>query len=93
MIIHRDVLKLLKNDLGKQKALLIMGARQVGKTTLLRALSENWDNTLWLTGDELETQKMFENPTIVRLKAELAGVKYLIVDEAQRLPNVGLSLK
>jgi len=40
MIIHRDVLKLLKNDLGKQKALLIMGARQVGKTTLLRALSD-----------------------------------------------------
>ena len=92
-MIRRDVLKLLKNDLGKQKALIIMGARQVGKTTLLQALSANWENTLWLTGDEWETQKMFENPTIARLKTELAGVKCLIVDEAQRLPNVGLGLK
>ena len=92
-MIQREISKLLKNDLGKQKALVIMGARQVGKTTLLRALSEKWEHTLWLTGDELETQKMFENPTITRLKTELAGVKYLIIDEAQRLPNVGLSLK
>ena len=92
-MIQRDVIKLLKNDLGKHKALILMGARQVGKTTLLRALSKDWDNALWLTGDELETQKMFENPTITRLKTELAGVKYLIVDEAQRLPNVGLGLK
>ena len=92
-MIPRDVIKLLKNDLGKRKALVIMGARQVGKTTLLQALSRNWENVLWLTGDELETQKMFENPTITRLGTELAGVKYLIVDEAQRLPNMGLSFK
>ena len=93
MIIYRHLLKALKNDLGKNKALLMMGARQVGKTTLLRALSDNWDDSLWLTGDELETQKMFENPTIARLKEELAGVKFLVVDEAQRLPNVGLCFK
>ena len=92
-MIPRDVLKLLTDDLGKRKALIIMGARQVGKTTLLQALSKDWENVLWLTGDELETQKMFENPTITRLKTELAGVKFLIVDEAQRLPNVGLGLK
>jgi predicted AAA+ superfamily ATPase len=36
---------------------------------------------------------MFENPTIARFQTELAGVKYLIIDEAQRLPNVGLGLK
>ena len=92
-MIRRDILKLLNNDLGKQKALILMGARRVGKTTLLQELSKNWENVLWLTGDELETQKMFENPTITRFKTELAGVKFLIVDEAQRLHNVGLGLK
>ena len=92
-MIFRDVLKLLANDLGKRKALILMGARQVGKTTLLQELSKEWGNVLWLTGDELETQKMFENPTIARLKAELSGVKILIIDEAQRLSNVGLGLK
>ena len=92
-MIPRNVLKLLCNDLEKHKALILLGARQVGKTTLLRTLSKDWENVLWLTGDELETQRIFENPTITRLKTEFAGVKYLIVDEAQRLPNVGLGLK
>jgi predicted AAA+ superfamily ATPase len=92
-MIPRYVSNLLSNDLNKLKALILLGARQVGKTTLLQALSKNWEKLLWLTGDELETQQMFENPTITRLKAELAGVKFLIIDEAQRLPNVGLGLK
>jgi len=92
-MIPRDVFKLLYNDLGKQKALILLGPRQVGKTTLLQSLSKNWDNVLWLTGDELETQQMFENPTIARFQAEFSGVNYLIIDEAQRLPNVGLGLK
>jgi len=92
-MIPRDVFKLLYNDLGKKKALILLGPRQVGKTTLLQSLSKNWDNVLWLTGDELETQQMFENPTIARFQTEFAGVKYLIIDEAQRLPNVGLGLK
>jgi predicted AAA+ superfamily ATPase len=92
-MILRDVFTLLQNDLNKQKVLLLLGSRQVGKTTLLQALSKDWENTLWLTGDELETQRMFENPNITRFAAELAGVTVLIVDEAQRLPNVGLGLK
>ena len=92
-MIPRDVLTICNNDVNKHKALILLGARQVGKTTLLRALSKDWENTLWLTGDELETQKMFENPTITRLLAELSGVQFLIIDEAQRLPNVGLGLK
>jgi len=92
-MILRDVQNLLLNDLNKRKALILLGARQVGKTTLLQTLSKDWQNVLWLTGDELETQQMFENPTITRFRAELAGVKFLIIDEAQRLPNVGLGLK
>ena len=71
----------------------MLGARQVGKTTLFQDLSKAWNDTLWLTGDELETQRLFENPTITRFKAEFSGIKYLIIDEAQRLPNVGLGLK
>ena len=92
-MIKRYLLENLKKDLNKNKALLLLGARQVGKTTLLQDLSKSWNDTLWLTGDELETQRMFENPTTTRFKAEFSGIKYLIIDEAQRLPNVGLGLK
>ena len=93
IMILRDVYKQLFNDLDKQKALILLGPRQVGKTTLLQSLSKDWEDVLWLTGDELETQQIFENPTIARFKTELSGIKYLIIDEAQRLPNVGLGLK
>ena len=92
-MVKRNLLEILKKDLHKNKALILLGARQVGKTTLLQDLSKSWNNTLWLTGDELEMQRLFENPTITRLKAEFSGIKYLIIDEAQRLPNVGLGLK
>jgi predicted AAA+ superfamily ATPase len=92
-MVKRDLSNLLQKDLGKKKALILLGARQVGKTTLLQDLSKTWDQTLWLTGDELETQRLFENPTTTRFKAEFSGVKNLIIDEAQRLPNVGLGLK
>jgi len=92
-MVKRELTEILKKDLHKNKALILLGARQVGKTTLLQNLSKTWNNTLWLTGDELETQRLFENPTITRFKAEFSGVKYLIIDEAQRLPNVGLGLK
>ena len=92
-MIKRYLLEKLKKDLNKNKVLLLLGARQVGKTTLFQDLSKAWNDTLWLTGDELETQRLFENPTITRFKAEFSRIKYLIVDEAQRLPNVGLGLK
>jgi len=92
-MVTRYLLENLKKDLNKNKALILLGARQVGKTTLLQDLSKTWNNTLWLTGDELETQRLFENPTITRFKAEFSGINNLIVDEAQRLPNVGLGLK
>ena len=93
IMIKRNLSEIIKKDLHKKKALILLGTRQVGKTTLLHDLAKSWDNTLWLTGDELETQRLFENPTITRFKAEFSGIKYLIVDEAQRLPNVGLGLK
>lgn len=92
-MIARDILNLIRKDLKKNKALILLGARQVGKTTLLQMISKDWEDVLWLTGDELITQQMFENPTITRFKTEFSGVKFLIIDEAQRLPNVGLGLK
>jgi predicted AAA+ superfamily ATPase len=92
-MIKRNVQTILKNDLHKGKALVLLGARQVGKTTLFQELMKNADSVVWLTGDEIETQRMFENPTITRFAAEFTGVKYLVIDEAQRLQNVGLGLK
>ena len=48
-MIKRNLSEILKKDLHKNKALILLGARQVGKTTLLQDLSKAWNDTLWLT--------------------------------------------
>ena len=70
-----------------------MGARQVGKSTLLETIFRDRDNILWMTGDDLDVQELFGQMTSTRLKALLGNAKTLIVDEAQRIPDIGLRLK
>ena len=83
----------IRNYLGDGKAIILMGARQVGKTTLLKSIFENSNDVLWLNGDEADVRDLFENPSAVRLKQFLGNKKTLVIDEAQRIPEIGLKLK
>lgn len=78
--------------LNSGKAIIIYGARQVGKTTLLRQAITAPD-TLWLNGDEADVRALFENPTSSRIKSVIGKSKTLVVDEAQRITDIGLCLK
>ncbi len=96
-MITRILEKELKNKLFKNKAIIILGARQTGKTTLLKKVfyknsSEN-KNTLWLNADETDIITLFENSSATRLKAYFGKNNIIIIDEAQRIKNVGLKLK
>lgn len=79
--------------LGSGKAIIIMGARQVGKSTLLDTIFHDKKDILWMTGDDLDVQELFSQMTSTRLKALLGATKILIIDEAQRIPEIGLRLK
>lgn len=70
-----------------------MGARQVGKSTLLRDMFSGRDDVLWLNGDDLDVQELFKNMTSDRLRLFLANNKVVVIDEAQRIADVGLRLK
>jgi predicted AAA+ superfamily ATPase len=70
-----------------------MGARQTGKTTLLRKLVQQQIDVLWLDADEPDTISLFDNITSTMLKQVLAGKKIVVIDEAQRIENIGLKLK
>lgn len=83
----------LRGMLGSGKALVVMGARQVGKSTLLHALLDGRDDVVWLNGDDVDVQQMFANMTSSRLRALLGGCRVLAVDEAQRIADIGLRLK
>lgn len=79
--------------LGSGKAIIIMGARQVGKSTLLDTIFRDKKDILWMTGDDLDIQELFSQMTSTRLKALLGTTKIIIIDEAQRIPDIGLRLK
>jgi len=80
--------------LGKGKALIIIGPRQVGKTTLVRQISQKLHKkTLWLTGDDPETRALLDHISLARLQNLLGQNEVVVVDEAQRFTNAGLMLK
>jgi len=92
-MIKRKLENLIKSKLNKGKAIILIGARQVGKTTLLKLLFSKSENILWINGDELDIQNLFENISAARLKTIFGTKKIVIIDEAQRIENIGLRLK
>jgi predicted AAA+ superfamily ATPase len=70
-----------------------MGPRQVGKTTLLRTIFPDNDSVLFLSGDELDVRQLFENISATRLKAIIGSKTTIVIDEAQRIEDIGLRLK
>lgn len=92
-MITRVLEKAIEQRLYKGKAIIVMGARQVGKTTLLHQLFTQKDEIMWLNGDETDVQALFQNISATRLKAIFGNKKIILIDEAQRIPDIGLRLK
>lgn len=92
-MIERILEKTIKNRLNKGKAIVLLGARQVGKTTLLKAIFGKSLDVLWLNGDELDIQALFETISATRLKAIFGTKKIIVIDEAQRIKDIGLRMK
>jgi uncharacterized protein len=92
-VIERKLKEIITKKLNKGKAIILMGPRQTGKTTLLKNIISSQNDFLWLNGDEPDVQALFSNLSATRLQAILGKRKTLIIDEAQRIENIGLRLK
>ena len=92
-MIHRTIEDAIAPLLGGRKAIIVMGARQVGKSTLLETLFRQRDDVLWMNGDDPDIQQLFAQMTSTRIRAILGSKRILVIDEAQRIPNIGLRLK
>ncbi|PWA09918.1 ATP-binding protein [Flavobacterium laiguense] len=92
-MVIRSLEESILSRLFQKKAILIMGPRQVGKTTLLKKIFQDNHNVLWLNGDELDVQKLFLNISADRFKAIIGDKKVIVIDEAQRIEEIGLRLK
>jgi predicted AAA+ superfamily ATPase len=95
-MIIRKQLKNIEAQCFKGKIIILLGARQVGKTTLLRQLLKNCNrNAVWLNADEADIYEMFTNARTSTALLQMAGHKteLLIIDEAQQIPDIGKKLK
>ncbi|KAF0235593.1 MAG: hypothetical protein FD181_3418 [Prolixibacteraceae bacterium] len=92
-MISRILTQKIKDDLRLKKAVIILGARQVGKTTLLNELINEIQNVKIINGDEPDSNEQLTNLTSTRLKALFGNATAIIIDEAQLIPDIGISLK
>ncbi len=92
--IPRFIEKSIKERLFKGKLIVIYGARQVGKTTLVKKILEEYGpNSNYLNCELLSVQKGLSEPEAERLKKFLGNYKLILLDEAQNIPNIGKILK
>lgn len=77
----------------KGKAVLLSGPRQTGKTTLLNSIFRDKPGVCWLNGDDPETRMLLDDVSVIKWKRILGKNTILVLDEAQRISNIGLKLK
>ena len=90
-MISRLLLNRIESDLGKGKVIIILGPRQVGKTTLVKSLASKIDaDHLYLNGDLLTVQELLKNRSQVSLNTIILNKRLVVIDEAQRIEEIGL---
>ncbi len=95
-LIKRAIFSQILIDIGSsdQKVIIIYGPRQAGKTTLINQLTQEIKTKyLEFTGDDLQAQNIFSRYELANLKAILTDCDLLIIDEAQKIENIGQTLK
>jgi uncharacterized protein len=93
MVIQRDITASLLERWDSGKVLILIGPRQVGKTTLIKSICEAEGDYLFINGDNTDDRLLLENAGESKLRNIIGNYKTIFFDEAQRIPNVGLLLK
>lgn len=92
-MIKRIITPSVLADYKRKKVIVLLGARQVGKTTLLQELSEGMEKVLSLNCDNLDDVLALEGKTSTELHHLLSPYDLVFIDEVQRVKNIGLTLK
>lgn len=91
-MILRTLEHTIKEKIDRGKAIVIVGARQVGKTTLIKEILKEKEY-LFLDADDPATRSLLQNPTTEQIRGILGNYRYTFLDEAQRIPGIGMTLK
>lgn len=99
MFVSRELEPILKRGLSSGKVVVLLGARQTGKTTLVRHILENEDirsqGVLSLNGDDPTHRAMLEyrSFSLEGFRRIVGGAKTIFIDEAQNVEGIGQTLK
>jgi len=91
-MIKRALFQKLNEKFNKGKAIVLLGPRQVGKTTLINTCLEGKD-FLFLNGDDPEIRNLLENTGVSKLRLIIGKNTLIFIDEAQRIKDIGLIAK
>lgn len=93
-MIEREISKRIINRLFNGKAIILTGARQVGKTTLVKDFAaKNGMEYIYLNCDEPDVRELLNMPSSTQLRQLAGNKKIVIIDEAQRIPEIGITAK
>ncbi len=93
-IYQRVIEQKISERLQAGKVLILFGARRTGKTFLLKQLiQKSMEPILFLNGEDADVQRNLANRSTLHYRALLGNCRLLIIDEAQKIPNIGAILK
>ncbi len=88
--VYNNILKALKPG----KVIVLLGARRTGKTVILNELkNEVNEPAMLLNGEDFNTIELFERRTVQNYKQLLSNNRLLLIDESQKIPEIGIKLK
>lgn len=92
-MINRKIEQIISQRMFTGKAIIVIGARQIGKTTSILRLIKNYDNVLLLDGDDSFTRNLLREPSTEEIRNIIGNHKVIFIDEVQRIQNIGLTAK
>ena len=89
---QRSINETIRAKLDRGKAIMLVGPRQVGKTTLIKTFLDP-DDFLFLDGDDPQVRSLLSSPNTQQIKSIIGDHKIVFIDEAQRISGIGLTAK
>lgn len=93
-LIQRVIEEQIPKSLTAGKVVVLLGPRRVGKTVLVNQLLKKTEMPyLLLSGEDIDTHKLLQNRSVQNYKRVLGEKRFLVIDEAQKIPEIGIKLK
>lgn len=92
-MIVRKIQQQVISTLNQGLVSIVYGARQVGKTTLAKQIAKNYKKPLYLNCDDPTVVSSLTEKSAIELRSYIGDSDLVIIDEAQRVENIGISIK